>query len=94
MLASRVDYTDIKDKLGENFIAEQKLDGERLQIHKESENIKIFSRQLIEITQQYPDICEIINSNINANSVIFEGEVVAMDPFYEKMLPFQVFSET
>ena len=93
MLASRVDYAEIIDKLGEKFIAEQKLDGERLQIHKEGDNIKIFSRQLIEITQQYPDICEIINSNIRANSVIFEGEVVAMDPFYENMLPFQVLSK-
>ncbi len=93
MLASRLDYSEIMDKLGPKFIAEQKLDGERLQIHKKNNEIKLFSRQLLEITDRYPDVCEIIKSNIKANVAIFEGEVVAMDPFYEKMLPFQVLSK-
>lgn len=93
MLASRLDYSEIMDKLGPKFIAEQKLDGERLQIHKKNNEIKLFSRQLLEITDRYPDVCEIIKSNIKANVAIFEGEVIAMDPFYEKMLPFQVLSK-
>ena len=93
MLASRLDYSEIMDKLGPKFIAEQKLDGERLQIHKKNHEIKLFSRRLLEITDRYPDVCDLINLNIKANVAILEGEVVAMDPFYEKMLPFQVLSK-
>jgi DNA ligase-1 len=93
MLASRVPYGEIIERLSKPFIAEYKLDGERLQIHKQGDEITLFSRRLLEISEQYPDVCEIIRSNIKAENVILEGEVVAMDTFYEKMLPFQVLSK-
>jgi DNA ligase-1 len=93
MLASRVPYGEIIEKLGNPFIAEYKLDGERLQIHKQSQDVKLFSRRLLEISEQYPDVCQMINENIRVDNVIIEGEVVAMDSFYEKMLPFQVLSK-
>ena len=93
MLASRVPYPEIITKLGAPFTAEYKLDGERLQIHKQNGKIQLFSRRLLDISEQYPDVCEAIRENIRCNNVIIEGEVVAMDPFYEKMLPFQVLSK-
>lgn len=92
MLASRVPYSEIIDKLGVPCVAEYKLDGERLQIHKTGDKILLFSRRLLEISEQYPDVCEVIRTNIKVERAILEGEVVAMDPFYEKMLPFQVLS--
>lgn len=93
MLASRVPYVEIIERLGEPFIAEFKLDGERLQIHKRGDDVLLFSRRLLEVSDQYPDVCQIIRENIKSKNVIVEGEVVAMDPFYEKMLPFQVLSK-
>ena len=93
MLASRVPYTEIITRLGKPFIAEYKLDGERLQIHKKGDDVMLFSRRLLEVSEQYPDVCQVIRDNINAENAILEGEVVAMDPFYEKMLPFQVLSK-
>ena len=93
MLASREIYTEFINRLGIPFIAEYKLDGERLQIHKMEDNIILFSRRLLDISDQYPDVCQIIRESIKTENVIFEGEVVAMDPFYEKMLPFQVLSQ-
>lgn len=93
MLASRVPYVDIINKLGSPMIAEYKLDGERLQIHKQGKTILLFSRRLLDISEQYPDVCEVIRNNISSENVIIEGEVVAMDHFYEKMLPFQVLSK-
>ncbi|MBD3197921.1 MAG: ATP-dependent DNA ligase [Candidatus Lokiarchaeota archaeon] len=92
MLASRVPYSEIISKLGKPFKAEYKLDGERLQIHKQGNKIQLFSRRLLEISDQYPDVCAIIRDNITVESAILEGEVVAMDVFYDKMLPFQVLS--
>jgi DNA ligase-1 len=93
MLASRVPYVDIIDKLGSPMTAEYKLDGERLQIHKQGNDVILFSRRLLDISEQYPDVCEVIRNNIGVEKVILEGEVVAMDHFYEKMLPFQVLSK-
>ncbi|MHA1460200.1 MAG: ATP-dependent DNA ligase [Promethearchaeota archaeon] len=93
MLASRVPYGEIVEKLGTPLIAEYKLDGERLQIHKQGQEVKLFSRRLLEISNQYPDVCKTIIENIKVDDVIIEGEVVAMDAFYEKMLPFQVLSK-
>jgi len=92
MLASRVPYGEIIEKLGSPFKAEYKLDGERLQIHKRGNKIKLFSRRLLEISDQYPDVCEFVKNNVKTENAILEGEVVAMDVFYEKMLPFQVLS--
>jgi len=93
MLASREVYTEFISRLGTPFVAEYKLDGERLQIHKIGDNVMLFSRRLLDISDQYPDVCQVIRENIKAKSVIIEGEVVAMDPFYEKMRPFQVLSQ-
>ncbi len=93
MLASREVYTEFINRLGSPFVAEYKLDGERLQIHKFGNNVILFSRRLLDISDQYPDVCQIIRENIKTENVIFEGEVVAMDPVYEKMLPFQVLSQ-
>ncbi|MHA1727419.1 MAG: ATP-dependent DNA ligase, partial [Promethearchaeota archaeon] len=91
MLASRLEYSQILPKLGgEKFISEYKLDGERLQIHKNKDEVKIYSRRLKDITEQYPDVQQSIMKNIEAEKAIIEGEAVAMDGFYEKMLPFQV----
>ncbi|MHA1319652.1 MAG: ATP-dependent DNA ligase [Promethearchaeota archaeon] len=93
MLASRVPYGEIIEKIGSPLTVEYKLDGERLQIHKEGKKVKLFSRRLLNISKQFPDVCRVINDNISATNVIMEGEVVAMDHFYEKMLPFQVLSK-
>ncbi|MFX0072899.1 MAG: ATP-dependent DNA ligase [Candidatus Hermodarchaeota archaeon] len=93
MLASREVYTEFISRLGSPFVAEYKLDGERLQIHKIGDNIILFSRRLLDISDQYPDVCQVIRESIRTENVIFEGEVVAMDAVYEKMLPFQVLSQ-
>lgn len=93
MLASRVPYGEIITRLGVPFTAEYKLDGERLQIHKRAGDIQMFSRRLLEISDQYPDVAQVVISNVKSENIIIEGEVVAMDAFYEKMLPFQVLSK-
>ncbi len=93
MLASRIQYTEIQKKLGGgDFIAEYKYDGERVQVHKKGKKVFLFSRRLKEITHQYPDVVESVINQVKSKNAVFEGEIVAMDPFFEKMLPFQVVS--
>jgi DNA ligase-1 len=89
MAAQRLSTADdIVEKLG-RLSAEYKLDGERLQIHKDGETVQIFSRRLENITHMYPDAVKMAQGQINARSAIVEGEVVAIDPDTGEMRPFQ-----
>ena len=90
MLADRVQSEkDVIKKMPEQFIAEYKLDGERVQIHKQSDKIILFSRRLENITQYYPDIVEHIGKALNVNEGIFEAEIVPINENTGEFLPFQ-----
>ena len=58
---------------------EYKYDGARIQIHKQSGTVEIFSRRLTNVTVSLPEILETVNLNIKAQSAIVEGEVVALN---------------
>lgn len=90
MMAQRSANPDeIFEKLKGPFIAEFKYDGERLQIHKDGNDVFIFSRRLERISEQYPDVCEMVKTQISANRAIIEGEVVAYNPETGELRPFQ-----
>ncbi len=57
---------------------EWKFDGARVQIHKVENNIRIYSRKLEDVTSSLPDLSGSISSNVSANSVILDGEAVAL----------------
>ena len=71
------------------FAAEYKLDGERVQIHKQVDKIILFSRSLENITKYYPDIVENIGNSLDVNDGIFEAEIVAINENTGEFLPFQ-----
>jgi len=90
MLAERLsDPEEILKKVGGKALVDYKYDGERAQIHKKGDKIYIFSRRLENITSQYPDVVDYINSYIEGNDFIIEGEIVAVDPDSGEMRPFQ-----
>lgn len=90
MLADRVQSEkDVIKKMPEQFVAEYKLDGERVQIHKQSDKIILFSRRLENITQYYPDIVERIGKTLNVNEGVFEAEIVPINENTGEFLPFQ-----
>lgn len=90
MLAERLPSPqEILDKLGGKCVAEYKYDGERIQLHKKGQEVRLFSRKLEKISSQYPDAVELVKKYVNANEAILEGECVAMDLETGEMLPFQ-----
>jgi len=90
MLADRVKSEEEAVKRIENeFAAEYKLDGERVQIHIQDDKVILFSRSLENITNYYPDIVEKISDTINADDGIFEAEIVAINANTGNFLPFQ-----
>ena len=90
MLAERVkSEQEAVEKLGEEFAAEYKLDGERVQIHLDGEKVILFSRSLENITNYYPDIVEKIPKIIKSKNAILEAEAVAINEDSGEFLPFQ-----
>ena len=90
MLADRVkSEIEAMKKMPEIFAAEYKLDGERVQIHKQLDKIILFSRRLENITQYYPDIIDNVGKSITVNEGIFEAEIVPINENTGEFLPFQ-----
>jgi DNA ligase-1 len=90
MLAERLDSAEeVLKKLSGKGAIEYKLDGERVQVHFKKEKTKIFSRRLEDITDHYPDVIKLCQTNLKCINCIIEGEVVAFDTTSGEYLPFQ-----
>ena len=90
MLADRVkSEKESIEKLGNRFAAEYKLDGERVQLHVNDNQVKLFSRRLENITKYYPDIVENISKSLKTRNAILEAEAVAINENTGEFLPFQ-----
>lgn len=90
MLAERGrDPEEVLRKVGGRAIVEYKYDGERAQIHKDGDQVTIFSRRLENITRMYPDVVDMVKESIRAEKAIVEGEIVAIDPDTMELKPFQ-----
>jgi len=69
--------------------AQKKLDGFRVQIHKDRENIRLFSRNLEETTPMFPEIVASAQKQIKAKTAILDCEAIGFNPISEEFLPFQ-----
>ena len=81
------DLDEALQELGE-VSGEYKLDGARVQIHKAGGDVRLFSRQLNDITNSMPEVVELAR-NLPAGQLVLDGEVVALTPA-GRPLPFQV----
>jgi DNA ligase-1 len=69
--------------------AQYKYDGFRVQIHKNGEDVRIFSRNLEEMTHMFPELLEAARQQVKAETAILDGEAIAFNPDSEEFLPFQ-----
>lgn len=56
---------------------EWKFDGARVQIHKDGEKVRIYSRRMENVTLSLPEISKVIIKQVKAKIVILDGEAVA-----------------
>ena len=88
MLAnSAEDVDEVLDRLGE-AAWEYKLDGARIQVHKGGEDVRIFTRQLQDVTERLPEIVEWAR-NLPVREAVLDGEAIALRPDGRPQ-PFQV----
>ena len=71
-----------------NAAIEWKFDGARVQIHKEGEKVRIYSRRMENVTLSLPEISKVTIKQVMAKSAILDGEVVATGDD-GRPLPFQ-----
>jgi len=85
MLASPVESRSIDDF--KEYIAEEKFDGMRCQAHASGAGVRLFSRDLNDITTSFPDIVSFFAGR-NLPPAVFDGEICVFKD--QKIQPFQL----
>lgn len=86
----QVIFNRFEDK---KFTCEFKYDGLRGQLHYKDGEVMIYSRNLENMTEKYPDIIKLLKENIDTEKVtdfIADSEIVAFDTNTKRILPFQI----
>jgi DNA ligase-1 len=67
---------------------EWKLDGARIQAHRSGDEVRVFTRNLADITDRVPEVVESIRA-LSVDSVVLDGEAIALGA-NDRAQPFQV----
>jgi len=88
MLAQIAESLDDVYAESDEFALEHKLDGIRIQVHRQEKDVKIFSRHLKDITSHFPELVENAKK-LPVNKFILDGEAIGVDK-KGRPVPFQV----
>jgi ATP-dependent DNA ligase I len=75
------------ERLGEAAV-EWKLDGARLQVHVQGDEVRAYTRNLADVTDRVPEVVEALRG-LSLEAAILDGEVIALDE-QSRPHPFQV----
>jgi DNA ligase 1 len=91
MLAQRLsDASEIVTRLGGQCMAEYKYDGMRVQAHRTADgHTELFTRRQERVSNQFPDVVELLQAGLGPREAILEGEIVAYDAAAAELRPFQ-----
>jgi len=88
-LAERLPTAEaILAKMG-TVVAQYKYDGFRTQIHKDGQQVTIFSRNLEDMSHMFPELIEGTLKQVRAERAILDAEALAYNVTSEEFLPFQ-----
>ncbi|HZQ31451.1 MAG TPA: ATP-dependent DNA ligase [Mycobacterium sp.] len=80
MLAqTATDVVDALERLGGTAVFEAKLDGARLQIHRDGDTVALYTRSLDDVTARLPEVVEATRA-LAVRSLIADGEAIALRP--------------
>lgn len=57
---------------------EWKLDGIRVQLHRDGDDVRVFTRSLDDVTSRLPEVARVVRS-LTAHALVLDGEVIALD---------------
>jgi DNA ligase-1 len=75
-------------ELSGRMALEWKLDGARVQIHKDGDRVQLWSRRMTDVTRRLPDVADLARRELRAERAIVEGEVIVLGPD-GRPIPFQ-----
>ncbi len=91
MLAqSAKDVLEALDRLGP-CVVEEKLDGIRVQVHKDGGSVGVYTRTLDDITDRLPELTDAAEA-LSAQQAVLDGEVIALDQ-QDRPVAFQELSQ-
>lgn len=77
----------------EEVLIETKYDGIRAKLHRKDDAVRMFTRRLEDVTHQFPDVIDAVDTHIDGHEFIVEAEVVGYDPTTGTPVPFQDLSQ-
>jgi DNA ligase-1 len=92
LAATAADVDEALRELGEAAL-EWKLDGARVQVHRDGDEVRVFSRALRDVTPAVPEVVEAVRA-LPARRLVLDGEALALradgapEPFQETMRRF------
>jgi DNA ligase-1 len=90
MLAQRAESPgEILERMGGKAAFEIKLDGIRMQVHRDGERLQLFTRRMEDYTSMFPDMIPSLKKSLKPKRMIVDGELVAIDKKTGKPMPFQ-----
>ncbi len=90
MLAQRAESVEeILERMGGRAAFELKLDGIRIQAHRDGDRIVLFTRRMEDYTHMFPDLVDPLRRALKSDRMVVDGELVAIDPRSGKPMPFQ-----
>jgi len=79
MLASSAgSVAEALDKIGGPTVVDAKLDGIRIQVHRDGDDVVVATRTLDDITARLPEVVEIVRA-LPVDQVVLDGEAMTMD---------------
>jgi DNA ligase-1 len=72
---------------------EYKYDGFRMIIHKNGNEVKLFTRSLENVTKQFPEVIDYLKKYVKGKSFILDSEAVGFDKKTKEYQPFQHISQ-
>ncbi len=88
LAASAPDPEAAVPKSGLPALVDAKLDGIRVQVHRDRDRVRLYTRSLDDITDRLPDIVDAVLA-LGVTRIVLDGEVVGLDA-RGRPLPFQV----
>ncbi|WP_322411777.1 ATP-dependent DNA ligase [Microbacterium invictum] len=77
MLAATASSAGEAVAAGESSV-EYKLDGARIQVHRDGDEVRVFTRTLADVTHRLPEIVDTVRA-LPVRAAIFDGETLALD---------------
>lgn len=90
MLAQRSgSVEEVLERMGGRAAFETKLDGIRIQLHRNGDEIFLFTRRMEDYTDMFPDLEAAAKDSLGSERAIVDGELVAINKETGRPMPFQ-----